>query len=274
MNKHMVPWMAAATLGASATLAGLASGEAAAQDMATVTVVHGVPGVPVDVYVDGKVTLPNFQPETVSSPLSLPPGTYQIAVLKAGSPAGSAPLISGSATLSSGENASVVANLNAAGTPTLTTFVNDTSSVPNGQGRLVVRHTAAAPAVDVLANGQVALSDLSNGDQQAATLTAGTISAAVALHGSTTPVIGPANVNVASGSDTIVYAVGSASANNLGLVTQSISGLGAMPSSVTTGNSPVGTHHVIPIGAVGAAAALALLGVGASVRSLRLRRIR
>ena len=44
----------------------------------------------------------------------------------------------------------VVAHLDASGTPTLTPFENDTSEVADGNGRLTVRHTAAAPAVDVV----------------------------------------------------------------------------------------------------------------------------
>ncbi|WP_425454185.1 DUF4397 domain-containing protein [Geodermatophilus normandii] len=54
-----------------------------------------------------------------------------------------------------GANATVAAHLTADGRPALTPFVNDTSAVPAGQGRVVVRHVAAAPAVDVRAGGQV-----------------------------------------------------------------------------------------------------------------------
>ena len=54
-------------------------------------------------------------------------------------------------TLPAGGNVTLVAHLSESGQPTITPFVNDVSSVPAGQARLVVRHTAAAPAVDVLA---------------------------------------------------------------------------------------------------------------------------
>ena len=42
----------------------------------TVTVIHGVPGVDVDVYVNGDLTLEDFKPETVTKPLELPAGDY------------------------------------------------------------------------------------------------------------------------------------------------------------------------------------------------------
>src|SRR3712207_7358527 len=48
-----------------------------------------------------------------------------------------------------GANATVVAHLDADGNPVLTPFVNDASPTEAGQARLVVRHTAAAPPVDV-----------------------------------------------------------------------------------------------------------------------------
>lgn len=236
---------------------------------ATVTVVHGVPGVPVDVYVNGKLTLPKFQPDTVTQPLELPAGTYDIAIRKAGAPSTAGPIISGSATLVAGENASLVANLTTSGTPTLSVFENDTSTIPAGDARLVVRHVADAPAVDVLANGKVAFSDLVNGQQAMATLPAGTITAAVNRHGTSTTVLGPTSLDLAAGSETIVYAVGSASAHTLTLLTQTISGLGPAPSAVVTGNTDPVTQHVLPL-----AALAAVVVVGAGIGGLSIRRLR
>lgn len=193
---------------------------------ASVYVVHGVPGVPVDVFVNGKKTLPDFQPGKVAGPLTLPPGSYKITIYKAGQDTGT-PVISQTAQVPAGANVSLAAHLNASGTPVLTPFVNDTSAVPAGQGRLTVRHTAAAPAVDILANGKAAFTNLSNGQQKSASLPAGTIQASVVATGTTTPVlIGPAPVTVTAGMDTVVYAVGApasgGNASTLGVVTQKI----------------------------------------------------
>ena len=65
----------------------------------TVTVIHGIPGLTVDVYVNGKLTLEDFAPDTVTAPLELPAGTYQIAIRPANAAADSAPVLAGSATL-------------------------------------------------------------------------------------------------------------------------------------------------------------------------------
>ena len=106
----------------------LRDGKAAGAETAnaTLTVVHGIPQTPVDVYVNGKEQLPDFQFKTVTKPLSLPPGTYSIAIRPAGAPASSAPILSGSAALAAGENATVVANLGAAGKPATKARPSDT----------------------------------------------------------------------------------------------------------------------------------------------------
>src|ERR687897_353859 len=135
---------------------------------------------------------------------------------------------------------SAIAHLDAEGTPTLTVFDNDTSAVAAGQGRLVVRHTAAAPAVDVRANGEVALPNLSNPNEASADLPAGTISADVVPTGASEPVvIGPADLPITEGSSLIVYAVGSLDGGTLQTLTETIHGLGSGPDAVQTGNSPV-----------------------------------
>ncbi|MEB0014645.1 DUF4397 domain-containing protein, partial [Glaciimonas sp. Cout2] len=97
-------------------------------------------------------------------------------------------------SLKSGDNYTAVAHLTEAGEPTATLFTNNPDSVGKGKGRLTVRHVAAAPSVDVLANGAAAITDLTNPDEVELTLPTGTISAAVAATGTTDPLLGPADV--------------------------------------------------------------------------------
>lgn len=259
----------------------------------TVTVIHGVPGLTVDVYVNGELTLPAFAPETVTEPLELPADDYLIEIRPAGAPASDPPAISGSATLPAGANASIIAHLNEAGTPTLSVFVNDTSATPAGQGRLVVRHTAAAPTVDVLAGGSPVITGLSNPDESVLTLPAGTVSAAVAATGTTDPVIGPADVPVVAGQVTIVYAFGSLQQENLGVLVQTIT-VGEetpapapapgpaptpsvpVPTGVPSGDSGLaaGTSGGFPVAAGIGLALLAMTGLAVSARSLAVARQR
>jgi len=258
-------------LGMVAALAVPSAAGAAGTD-GTVYVVHGIPGVPVDVYVNGNEQLPDFQPDTVAGPLTLPAGDYQIRIVAAGEPADGDAVIEETVTLPAGANASLVAHLDASGAPVLTTFVNDTAAAPAGEGRLVVRHTAAAPAVDILANGTAAFTDVTNGEEGQTNLPAGTISASVVATGTTTPaLIGPADVPVEAGMATVVYAVGApaegSTASTLGVVTQQIPLAGAAmtvhtgTSGLLDGDRSIPAWSILVIGvalAAGAASMVAL----------------
>jgi uncharacterized protein DUF4397 len=239
MFKKLATTLFAVTLLAVLAVAGPAG---AAGTNGTVYVVHGIPGVTVDVYVNGTKTLPNFAPGKVAGPLSLPAGSYAIKIFKAGdNPATTTAVIDQTVALPAGANVSLVAGLSAAGKPTLFTFVNNVSAAATGKGRLAVAHTAAAPAVDVLANGSPAFTSLLNGKEDTADLPAGTISASVVAAGTTSPaLIGPANVPVTAGMLTVVYAVGApksaSAASTLGVVSQQIP-LAAAPAMVQTGTA-------------------------------------
>ena len=273
MFKKLVAALFGVSMIAALSVAGPAS---AAGNDGTVYVVHGIPGVTVDVYVNGTETLPGFAPGTVAGPLMLPAGSYQIKIFKAGdNPASATAVIDKSVELPAGANASLVAGLDAAGKPTLFTFVNDVSAAGAGKGRLAVAHTAAAPPVDVLANGSPAFTNLANGNEVKTDLAAGTISASVVAAGTTTPVlIGPADVPVTAGMVTVVYAVGApasgSTASTLGVVTQQIP-LAATQMAVQTGTSGLlDQNRATPAWAILgllAAAAGMLVGATALIRS-------
>jgi hypothetical protein len=233
---------AALSLAAAPTAAAPA---AAAAGTATVTIVHGIPDTPVDVYANGKKILSGFTFKTVTSPLSLPAGSYAIAVRKAGAPAGGAPILAATEQVPAGANVTIVANLTAAGKPVLSPFVNDTSAAGAGKGRLIVRHTAAAPAVDVYAGTAKVISGLVNGQQQALTVPAGSVPAKVTLAGQTAAVLGPVSVPVTAGMATVVYAIGSASGHTLTAVTQQYP-LGGMPSAARAGSGGLGADPATP----------------------------
>ena len=167
---------------------------------ATVSILHAVPGATVDVYANGKALLTNFKPGTLTDPLMLPEGTYDLKVTAAGAGAGGAAVIEANdVQVPGGANVTVVAHLSEAGKPVLTPFVNDTSAIDAGKARITVRHTAAAPAVDVRANGEVAFKGLTNPNEAKADLAAGTISADVVLAGTSTVAIGPADLEPQGG---------------------------------------------------------------------------
>src|SRR5215207_2618267 len=155
---------AAAVLGIAAGLTMFGTGGVAgAAENASVTVVHGIPDTPVNVFVNGELTLRDFKPETVAGPLSLPAGSYEVKIFAAANTAGTGdPVISATAEVPAGANVTLAAHLNASGAPAITPFVNDVSQLAAGQARLIVRHTAAAPAVDIRAGGKPVFEGVTN----------------------------------------------------------------------------------------------------------------
>lgn len=232
---------------------------AGAQD-ATIMLAHGIPDTDVDVVVDGDIVIPNYSFGSMEDLSAFAGQTLpNLTVNLAGTDTVALDL--GDFAVPASGNYTVVAHLDADGNPTASVFENDTSTIAAGEGRLVVRHTAAAPEVDILANGSAAFTSVPNGAEGQVDLAAGTISAEVVPAGATEPVvIGPADLPITEGASLIVYAVGSLADGNLTVLTQSISGLGSTPSVVNTGNSPVdgGSNNT----AVVALGAVALLGLG------------
>lgn len=226
-----------ATAGLVAAATALFAAPAQAADEASVSILHGVPGATVDVYANGDAILEGFEPGTLTDPLTLPAGDYDLKVTAAGDGAdGDAIIEANGVGVPAGANITVVAHLGANGDPVLTPFVNDTSATAPGDARITVRHTAAAPAVDIRANGDVVFADVTNPNEGTVDLPAGMISADVALAGTDKVAIGPADVDLQEGVNTIVYAWGSAEDGNLDLAVQTIGGLHSSPGGVAAGS--------------------------------------
>ena len=246
----------------------LAAMPASAASDAKLSVFHGVPGLTVDVWVNGKRTLDDFTPGSMAGPLDLPAGTYTVAITAADAADASTPAIGPvDLQLEAGKNYTAVAHLDPAGKPTATLFTNDISTTAAGQGRLTVRHVAAAPGVDVLAGGTAVITNLTNPNEKVLDLPAGTVSASVTATGTTTPaLLGPADVPVTEGTNTIVYAWGSASASpaTLALATQTITGLHGNPAGVQAGEVGLVSDGGTPAWpwALGALAVVGVLGLG------------
>jgi hypothetical protein len=250
---------------------GLGAGPASAAGTATVSVLHAVPGVTVDVYANGQKLLSNFAPGTLTEPMSVPAGSYDLAVFPAGSdPSSTQPAAEATGvSVPAGANATLVANLDAQGKPTLNAFVNDVSSVPAGKARVTVRHVAAAPAVDVRANGTPVITGLTNPDEKTLVVPAGTVKADVVLAGTSTVAIGPADLTLGEGTTTVVYAWGSRSAG-FKLAVQKLSGMSSAPSGVPAGSGGLVDDRVPAL--VVAVSLVGLLIAGAAGLRLATRR--
>jgi hypothetical protein len=192
-------------------------GFAGAAGEATVYVVHGIPGVLVDVEVVGVgCALQGFDFGDIAGPLSLPEGTYNIKVRPANAmtPCSETPVIDVNVPFVAGENVTIVAHLDAMGNPVASKFDNDFSPTGRGMARLIVHHTAYAPMVDIKVSrdGEKApalmIEDFSNGDQTAAETRPGEWYVSIMPAGNMSPVFGPVLVELKPFTAYRIYAVG------------------------------------------------------------------
>ncbi len=179
----------------------------------TVNVVHGIPGAddfPVDVYVDDALALPGVTFGAVAAGIDLPAGRRTIAIRPAGADASSAPAIQKKLVIGSNINYSITAFLNADGAPRINRVRNDIRAL-DGEARVIVRHLALAPTVDVLVNGAetFTLTNAPGHRQGKAVVPAGTYSVSVVADADNSIVALPAtDLAFAADTVTVVYAVG------------------------------------------------------------------
>jgi hypothetical protein len=220
---HPMKKILAGAAALAATLLAVPAGTTSAQESADVMLLHGIPGITVDVAVDGAVVIPGFEPgdmqdlssfagQTLTNLEVRPAGTENVAI---GPVASFDVPASGSWT--------VVAHLDAEGTPTITPFENDTAAAADGQGRLTVRHTAAAPAVDIVLGEARPVENLSNPNEASLDVPAGEIAGAQVAPTGGDPIADVPTVSVVAGENLIVYAVGSLADETFTFLTQTVS---------------------------------------------------
>lgn len=224
--------LAGVGVAALATVGLAAPAAADSHDTSAITVVHGIAGVPVDIYLAGDLDAPligEFQPGDIAGPLDLPADTYEFVVVGEGAdPTDAANVIfEPSATVpEAGLNITLVAHADTDGNPVLTPFVNNMEETAAGEGRLSVRHTANFGPVDILAAGDPldAFSGAENAEGGDIDLPVGTYPAAVAALGETeaaAPTLA-ADVNIQEGVNTLVYAYSNLEGTEFALAVQTI----------------------------------------------------
>jgi hypothetical protein len=239
----------------------------------TVTVVHAIPDLDVDVWANGSPLLPGFTFGTVTDALALPAADYDLEIYAAGTdPEGNDPALAATVTVTAGLNASIVAHLDGDGAPTLTVFVNDISDIATGESRVTARHTAFAPTVDILANDGVLFGGVSNPQEGVADVPADTYNVKIVpAGGDPDSNVFETDLTLPEGTNVIVYAIGDLAGGSFAVVSQAISGLQATPAGVPTGTDGMAVDG-IPTWLI-AAMALGLASVAGS-RVLATRRSR
>lgn len=199
--------------------------------------VHGLRGVIADVYFDGAIVIQTFSPDRSSDWLTVTPGTHTIEVRIAGSLATSAPMLSGVVNSEAGQAWSIVLGLESTGVPAISQFLDDRTPVPAGQIRIVVRHVAAAPPIDVFLNENPIATDLANPNEVTQLVAAGTYQVAVTQTGTTDALAPLQNLPLDEGTSNDMYLVGDKTAGTLGWIAVQMTGLQTAPARVQTGDS-------------------------------------
>lgn len=222
---------------AAAGLLFLAPAAAAQSDVATVTVVHGIPDTVLDVWLDGDLLLDDFEPSSLTEPLEVPAGDHEIAMTAPDASDATDPVGSVDVSLEAGTNVSLVALLTEGGDIDLMDFANDTSTVPAGSARVTVRHAAAAGGVDVLADTEPLGEDLRAGDEVVTQVPAGEHDLVINAAGTDDELLALPATNLSDGTNTIVFAVGSPASGTFDALVQTITGLQEAPEAVPAGNA-------------------------------------
>jgi hypothetical protein len=253
-----------ALLVAAAALAILPASAALAQaDTGQVIVVHGVPDLDVDVYVNGDLTLEGFSFGDVAGPLDLPAGTYDIEIYGAGTdPEEGDPALGGSADLLAGAAATIAAYLQSDGSPTLGVFVENNDAIAAGESRVTARHLAEFGAVDVLADDAAVFTGVANGQGGDADVPADTYNVKITAAGDAATVAFDADVPLAAGTNTLAYAIGSVEGGSFQVVTAALSDIAANPTGVPTGTGGMNADQLPWTAALLAGLALVAFGGG------------
>jgi Domain of unknown function (DUF4397) len=215
-------------------------------ETSVVTIVHGLPGFTADIYVDGELVLSGFKPKESTDPIEMPAGDYEVAIRDAGAPKNSEPALAATLTVPPGENLSVVAHLKEEGSPTVSVFDNDVSRIPAGKARLLVRHQAEAPPIDLQADGQALLTGVGSGEQAGQALSAATHELAVVGAQGGDSLVSPTSVDLEEGSAYFLYLIGSTEGQTLDLMVQRLGGLQSAPSGVATGEAGLAAQDDFP----------------------------
>jgi hypothetical protein len=189
---------------------------------ADLSLVHGVPGLAVDIYVvkDYRsvkeltdVTFGTAADLDTLYPGWVTPGYYIVDVVPTG---GNPffPLLLAQTGLGMGQSKTVAAYVSAtksgtAGAPKLGVFFNDVSST-GGDARVTVRHLAVAPTVGVYADGSVAITPaFSNGQTAKAVVPAGSYDVTVTAPKQPGTVLADAgSVTLKANTNTLAFAIG------------------------------------------------------------------
>jgi len=274
MSTRFSRWLGVgvAALGVVAFSTAASAQQTPSEQVGSVRVVHGLRGLVADIYLDGNLALPTFQPERATDPLSIPAGEHLVEIRSAGAAKTDTPLLAQTVTVPAGFEGSLIAHLGADGKPTLTAYADDLTPVPAGQTRIIVRHAAAADGVSVLLNDLPAIPTLVPDAEGTDVVAAGDYKVAVTALAGGAPLATPQDVQFAEGTANFMYLIGSQADGTLGWAAVQVKDLQTAPAVIQTGDgstlSPDSGPNPLAIGVIGAT----LVGAVGALFVVRMRR--
>jgi hypothetical protein len=201
----------------------------------SISLIHGIPGVTVDLVVDGTVVLDAFAPGSIVDITSFAGRTLDNVEVVTDDTGDT--VIGPVATLDipAAGNWSIIAHFDAGGEATLSSFENNLADTADGQARLTVRHTAEAPPVDLVVGDQRPVTNAANGASAELELPPGPLDDASVALAAGSPVLEITGVTLAANTNTVVFVVGSAADETLDIVVQIIE----LPAATATTTSSV-----------------------------------
>lgn len=172
-----------------------------------VQIVQAMPGVKVDVTVDGKSLARSVPARKIVGPLKLSAGSHEVSFVdkRAGT------RMEATVTVRAGESRDVVLHRPAspAGKAVVNVYRVPAAPIGPGKARVLVAHTALVPPADVNADGRTIFANIANGEFATAEVPAGRHQVSLTLTGrKSSPFLGPLGVSLRGGTVTMIYAVG------------------------------------------------------------------
>ena len=235
---------------AAAALALVPLNAAVAETAAEIVVVHGVPGLTVDVLVNGAPAITGFEFGDVVK-TTVPAGDYTFAVAATGT---LTPILTIESSLGVGISATIAAFLDASGTPTMRAFVNE-----NGATGIQPYHLAAFGPVDILSGTTTVLGPVFNGQTARIDVPGGTTVPSVGIGAAPSggvAAISLGDVTVPRNTLVMAYAIGPNTGQTLPTVvvaTTNTAGARSIPSGsggLATSGLPLGLLAAVLLGSL------------------------
>lgn len=247
----------AVSLGAPSAQAGHSQSPAPRQ----IYLVQGVPGVSVNVAIDGEAVGKSLEAKAIAGPLDITPGSHVVRFST------NDWTISSRVRINSASSDIVLHwPADVARRPEVTVFANNVEAVARSKARLTLAHTAAVPPVDLRVDDKVLFSNIANGEFLTSDVPAGAYSVELVPTGQLShPLLGPLKVPVQTEALTRVFAIGQPRNGSMAALVQVIPLAhkgSAPPATVDAGTAGLADPSLQSGSASASGWILALTGVG------------